>query len=405
MRLKYFVKGDLQMKKIISFFLSLCFILTPITAFAENMDVLSDSYYEYFSVDHFFYPEAEYNVKILKEKDTTDNLPFVLSEGNVFYENNIIYGSIGNSNVVFFSTADTIYRYHIDSNKVDIIINNDEMIWFYPLSDFKVIYGVYNENEPISRKQNITCSITPLDNCSYFIFDSYTGINDEVPSPHKALSMTGYKGAYYILQTKRSSYTIGNATIPLPGYNDGDKYTGSYGGGYECHGFGLYVYAQMWGSHTFGEKIYLGAMNSTLGAKQLLSSLPDGSLVRFNDSDDEIFPYHTVIVLNASSSGITVYDANSDGNDTVRLYYMSYSTVIGKWDRIEYVRIPCDSHALSNWISYDSQYHCKKCNSCDYKQNFGLHYATVPGTNVSCNLCNYVGNISIGIQSIEHECM
>ena len=86
MRLKYFVKGDLQMKKIISFFLSLCFILTPITAFAENMDVLSDSYYEYFSVDHFFYPEAEYNVKILKEKDTTDNLPFVLSEGNVFYE-------------------------------------------------------------------------------------------------------------------------------------------------------------------------------------------------------------------------------------------------------------------------------------------------------------------------------
>lgn len=370
------------MKKIISLSLAFCFIFVPITVFAETTD-LPDSYYEYFSVDYIFYETNNYSIETYLNEN---NQPlFVVGDSNIFFNGEIVHSYVGNPEILFFAVGDSIYRYHVDSKIVDLIITDEDLIWFYPITAYTILYA-----KGSADIDGIICSTETDDTLTYYYYNKLTNTANITTNPEHTISLTGYPGDYNILSiNSRSSYIINGTSIPLNGYPIGSSFDDSFEGGTQCHGFGLYVYDAIWGSTNYGQQISRGSIPNSTIVKQYLQTLPNGSLIRFTNS------VHTVILLNKSSTGITVYHANWPDNNLVTITTFTYENIASRWGNINYVKIPCSSHSLGSWTSEGASLHSKKCSSCGYKQTFGNHYAETAGYG-TCLACGYVGYITIG---------
>lgn len=105
---------------------------------------------------------------------------------------------------------------------------------------------------------------------------------------------------------------INGKTVPFSGYESGDFYTEEpTNGAYQCMGFAYLIYKKIWGSYTYGNKITSMDTNTSDKAKSALQSLSIGTMIncdRVNSAGN-----HSMILIERSTTGVTVYDANWSG--------------------------------------------------------------------------------------------
>ena len=320
------------MKKLISVVLLFCFILCSVPAYAIE-DVRSIAYQQYFSVDAIFYTEDDYRNDFLTYSDTENHFLFSISDGNIYYKDSIVTGRIGNHEVFFFAAGKTIYRYHLASHVVDELYSNDDMIWFYPITSYSVLFA---EDHKANAQyiSTVACSDTVDKTLSYYYCSALDNTVSYCADPQHTLDITGIPGAYnVILPTREDVYYINGKQIPHASYPVGSTYSGTFQNAPQCHGFALFIYDYLWGSTDYGNYIDPIDISDANDAKTALQNRPAGTLVRVGPS------LHTMIIVSTSSSGIYVYHANWTGGK-VALTNFTYANFATRWSKIRFMYDP-----------------------------------------------------------------
>lgn len=382
------------MKKIISLSLAFCFIFMPIMVFAETAD-LPDSYYEYFSVDYIFY---EINDLQIETYTDTDNNPlFSFNNIGIFYNEEIVHSYIGNNEILFFAAGNSIYRYHIESRIIDLIISDNEIVWFYPITAQTLLYAKGEVDYA-----GIACSDVTNSALTYYYYSILTNTSETTNNPEHSISLTGARDSYDIIEVKTRATPINGRQIPHADYPSGNSvYTGSDNGAYQCAGFGWFIYKYLWGSYSYGRRTGEAAFGeSETLLKDIMTSTPKGSYIRFNHGDSN---EHSVILLGANSQGIQVYHANWTGGK-VYISFLTYSDLINEYnyDTVSYMQIPVSScpHVVTSYLNYNDTYHANICDLCSTTINYSKHYANNTGYGI-CLACGYQGYITVGINKTD----
>jgi len=173
------------------------------------------------------------------------------------------------------------------------------------------------------------------------------------------------KGEIEIVNTP--SYTVDNNVIKLsiPGIGEvildefpvGSKYpnrytvvingVSTYLAGAQCLGFARYVHEKMYGDHHIsGEndsftRTYYNIARGTLDAgtlKQLIMQSGVGAHIRTNAKTAGGWG-HSMIVAGITEEGLTIIDANGDGNGTVAVKTYTWDEYMSRWGSrgIEYI--------------------------------------------------------------------
>lgn len=395
------------MKKHISLLCAVALLLSMLipavfalgTTVDTQKEVLADraakeaAYEAFLSVDSIFYEDSVAVDDVLSFETNSGERLFETINGDMYYRGDLVSGHVGNENVLFFAAGDTIYRYHIASGVTDTVLEDPDIIWYYPLSDYNILFATSSEGTSAFSKEAVQCS-KEVPSGQVFSYNMLTECTEIAQNPVFDLCMTGMKTSYNILSS--ATMTINGKEIPHPNYPIGSVYSGSFEGGTQCHGFALYIYNYIWGSTSYGTRKGRTSLNKDENiAKAALKGISPGTLVRM---DDTLSAKHAMIIESTSESGIRVYHANWTGGlvcETV----LSYSDIATRWTEISYMQVP--SCRYSKWVKYDSNRHVKTCLDCG-KQEYQAHYAKTPGYG-TCLGCGYVGYISNGLQDVPGE--
>ena len=385
------------MKTAISIILALCLIITPVYAMADEMQNVLNSYNYYFSVDYIFYETNDYSIEAYTKQN---NQPLFVSNGSALYYNDEqVYSYVGNPEILFFAAGDTIYRYHVASRVVDLMLSNEEAVWFYPVTAHTVLYA-----EGVVNHDGIVCSKATDSSLEYYYYDDLTGVSKSVADPNHSIALTGFPGDYNIISNSEivpyaAGTTINGKAIPHASYPEGSKFTGSFAGETQCHGFALFIYDYLWGSTSYGRQSRTIAIDDWTATAKAALQVPNGSLIRVDSGESS---QHTMILISKTSSSITVYHANWT-NGEVRITNMSYSNFVSRYDTINYIKIPASScpHSRS-YEKYSGTQHVIHCVLCGNNPTYSNHYSNSSGYS-SCLACGFVGDFSSGTNNIQSE--
>jgi len=138
-------------------------------------------------------------------------------------------------------------------------------------------------------------------------------------------------------------YTINGVKLPLADWQPGKYWTTDgkptdlegtnslHYNGIQCAGFARYVYAQIWGDDEYGTEF---GINRTLaGNSSDFSGIIKGSRINCDRADKG--GNHSMVILDKTSSGITVYEANHDGHCQVSVRTISFSDFAGEYKNIK----------------------------------------------------------------------
>lgn len=166
-----------------------------------------------------------------------------------------------------------------------------------------------------------------------------------------SLPLAGYPAGSFYSTTGTScdchntcGYAVPSGASPYicyrPGVGSGKCIRYKPTGSIQCKGFADYVYYEYTGhnigsSYTISTTGYSSISNDTAGAnlmKAFFEDLDDGSNVRVSVRNKTY--NHSIIVCNASSTGIYLYDANRVGTCKVGYQYKSWSQLASMYDGI-----------------------------------------------------------------------
>lgn len=349
-------------------------------------------YDTFFSVDSIFYEDSNAIENALLNKAGAETTPFSVRNEVLYYQDIQVSSYVGNSEILFFFAGDTLYRYHVASDITDIVLENPDIIWFYPLTSYNILFATAPATTSARNVGTATCSkIVPAG--QVFSYDMLTKCTEVAEDPMLDISMTGMSTSYNIFTT--TAMSINGKSIPHPDYPIGSVYSGSFEGGTQCHGFALFIYNYIWGSTSHGTRDGRTALTSTAVAKSKLKGISPGTLIRVDDTGSLM---HTMIVEQTSETGITVYHANWTGGKVCETFF-SYEDFANRWSEISYMQIP--DCRYSAWSQFNSTNHVRTCLDCG-KKEYRAHYAQTTGYG-TCLACGYVGNIYVGIQTVPTE--
>lgn len=162
-----------------------------------------------------------------------------------------------------------------------------------------------------------------------------------------------------------------------------------YNGAIQCMGFAHYVYKQYNGADcsSANQLSKTFSIGDATDAKDYFLHLSVGSHIRVNST-------HSIIIGAQSTTGITVYDANSDGKCGVRFTAKTWSELASAYPAITYAFTQSHSHYMSSktpWTKVPSVNTClQRTGACIYCGASVTEYDSYHNmVNGQCTKCGY----------------
>lgn len=314
----------------------------------------------------------------------------------IFITNKNIDKIYANEDLIFYLANNTIYRYHIESRKTDILVTDDYIHYFYPYSNYVIEFG--DGDGEIYRLTSTGELVikTPIENYSFLEENNSTIITSRAPvNVHgRILPLTEYDDGEYFTQSGNACALLSNGGCHEPGHACSKNLNTcnnciTYNDAAQCFGFAHYVFNKIWGydvDHSTDRHYHDEDIDSIPSAKNFLWNCPSGTHLRVTG------PHtmgHSIIIADVTTSGVYIYHANGHGNCRVDYEYMSFYTFIDNYDHVEFSYYD-DNHSFGNSKGYDDYRHWDKCTrtSCNGKTNFEAHTFTTSGNYAVCE-CGY----------------
>lgn len=299
----------------------------------------SMTYSQYFLFEHGFHSDAASADSVIFARRTSGGDALLSRRGGTVYTGSKeVSGYAGNSEMVFYMVGDTIYRYHVRSRQTDAIYQGGGIVTWYPITSKVLLIGRNNGITASPLAPPVCTDELDLEGLAYYRVDTESKEARQAVDPEHLVFLT--KGLGY---THLSSYSsmINGTTIPLGNYPIGSAFTSSYGGSTQCAGFALLVYAQIWGSTSYGTPGYYYTSGSTESSmRNVLSTKSVGARVRVSDTYGSQNNGHSFIICSRNSSNITVYHSNWENDNVVYVTRFTYAQLHSYYPYVHFVQNP-----------------------------------------------------------------
>lgn len=302
---------------------------------------------------------------------------------------------------LYFVEGEVAIRFGLDDQQVDNIFGCPGAIFFYPVSETE--FGWCPNAEITYLYNSVTKEMREV------LYDDLFPSDDVIDIPfanggsplQETFPIAEYPVGSYFTYNGRACDSHEECRPEIP------CNCRLYDNSIQCMGFAKYACDQYahrskWSytpSHT-DETLYKFSSGGEL--KDLINrlGLEKGAYIRLcNAKSDPCTGDHSVVLVDADSTHITVYEANYGGLCRVNYRSLTYEKFVSQYDRI-YKTFAHSFHGAPK--KYDEMYHkipCELSGCTSYILQ--PHYAQIPGANATCLGCGYVGNISSGIMSVD----
>lgn len=221
----------------------------------------------------------------------------------------------------------------------------------------------------------------------------------------------------------------GPVSFPLPEYAPGTYFTNdrkkceshedciptracnckNYRASIQCVGFAKYAFDRYSNLYPASGSWYSDAnahsnattrsFNSDADVKRVFTELGYGAYMWVSKRTDRVSgPVHAFVTAGSTSSTVTIYEGNADGQCKVELNTYTFAQFRAIYD---YVSKSVAHKFTGTAQKYSASYHKVPCSygGCS-GYILQTHYAQTPGPNVRCLGCGYVGNIRGGMMSV-----
>lgn len=305
-----------------------------------------------------------------------------------------------NNDLIFYSTDSAIYRYHINSQTNDKIIESENIGFFYPYSNYTIEWGI-NDKQTIYRYNSNTNITVELNDSSFANrFDSsiavaarastYNVHGTILPFSSGKLGLNNYYNS--MVTTSCDGHHSAGACPYVTRFDSPNycticcSYSDPAGGyGYQCHGYGLEIFDNIFGQYPSKTNTALGSIDSTAAAKDFLWSLSSGTLVRGKRNSY----FHTFVICDITTNDITIVESNIKGSCKNSKETLTFSEFNRYYSNISYTYKGL--HTFGTNYSYDSDCHWQQCTklNCNGKTNIGYHNFQQNNHGISvCTICN-----------------
>ncbi len=299
------------------------------------------NYEDYFQYEHFFYKdEITKSKSFMNFRASTSAYSLQKRNSDLFYNNNKVDDSVGNSELMFFSINHSVYRYHVKSQKIDFMFYAPDMEEFYPITSHKILW-----KKATAKSSAVTFCIEEIHNGTYYLFDANEGKSEIAKNPEMLLARTAVDGG---LLLPAYSTTIGSTSIPIneSGFRYGDRYIDDPSVSAQfCQNFAIVVFSRIHNRapSTYYNRWYYRVYPSTTSEDEMYNIItyyPRGSLLRLNFKDKKLGNQHTVIVAGWYSTAYILYDSNIFGDQKVYIRQLTKKQMFETYsiDHIAYYR-------------------------------------------------------------------
>lgn len=343
----------------------------------------------------------------LKEIGYAGSLVYYITEDNAIGQINIVSGV---ATTLVSASANTLWNLKVFGSSL-YYLRNETVCMYSTLTEQETAYGTFSG---IQFMYPVTPETFYWENAQGEGFCYNITANTNVSADFATLPI-GVCEANEVAVAAASTQSIGASelqTLPLAEYPVGSYFTknGSacndhpcnlsttcnckwFGNGTQCVGFARYVFAQYAHLSSWsisGHSIGTASFSSSAAAKTFLYGLQPGTYLRLNDT-------HSVIVMRTTSTSISIYEANHDGQCGVGTRTLTYSAFYSQYTEVTQAY----AHDFGTYAKYNATYHKVYCDngSCS-GYILEHHYAQTPGSNATCLGCGYVGSIANGVESV-----
>lgn len=246
--------------------------------------------------------------------------------------------------MVFYMVGNSIYRYHVKSQRTDLIYQGNGIVTWYPITSKVLLIGKRNNGlstMSVAASQPACTDLLDEDHLTYYSVDVEAKTETVAIDPQHAIFLTEGDGF-----TNLSSYscTINGKSIPNSSYPINSIYSSSgYNGSYECAGFAREIYVYLWGNDNYGNNYdYSDLTGSTWQSmKSNLNTKNPGARVRVSGSATSAYPGHSFIICRSYTNYIIVYHANWDtGYNVVCVTHFTYEQLHSYYNYVHMVQNP-----------------------------------------------------------------
>ncbi len=154
-----------------------------------------------------------------------------------------------------------------------------------------------------------------------------------------------------------------------------------------------YAHLSTWSPVSGDQNDTQTAFNSDSDVKAYFSNMSTASYCRLTRSMSDDNGFHSILFIKNSGTNIQTYECNLHGACKVEYVSRSYKDFR---EFSPYSSYYVSHHYSNSYASYSSTYHKQYCSSSGCNgYRLEQHYAPVTGSNVICEACGYVGNITV----------
>lgn len=313
-----------------------------------------------------------------------------------------------NDDIIWFRIGNCIYRLYRQSNVLDFILSDNDMLGWMPVSNYCIEYDVYSEEYLKAIEDGTYDNGMPIREYTSYQYNSYTGksflaycepydyekVTKEVQT-RKATHYSSYSTTIAGKRIPESKYPIGsfvNSTGVACKHHDltntnncstdgtcgclklGNK--DGLGTGIQCLGFAKQIYWDLFGTNTGTLTTNITLTSNT--AKDFFESLHPGAYIRSNG--------HSLIFLKAGNTYVDFYHANYESPCEVSVSKFLYTDILEDYKTLKEVYNP--PHTYITVVSYTTKNHTVKCSGCS-EQKTESHTLVQSGNKQVCSVCGY----------------
>ena len=310
----------------------------------------------------------------------------------ILMTNNVIDQFYVNDDLIFYLANNAIYRYHIESKKTDLLVQDSYIHYFYPYSNYIIEFG--NGNGEVYRLNTSGKFFTETRLENYTFLEE---ANSNIITPRaavnvhgKSLPLSAYLDESYFTKTGSACKKVakggchGSGEVCVNNVGECSSCKDHYGAA-QCMGFSHYVFKQLWEHEVSNAQTHSRSLSSILDTSEFLWDCPSGTELRVTGPQTT---GHSIIIADVTTTGVYVYHANGHGGCKVYYEYMSFATFKSNYNYVEYSYD--GEHTFGSGTGYDSLRHWNKCtrSGCNGKTNFESHTFTTSGNYKVCD-CGY----------------
>lgn len=307
---------------------------------------------------------------------------------------------------LYFVEANKIVKYNIENKRKTVLADAGVTTMLFVKSANEIVYSSSEKHYYVNNKSNIKRMIDDVEFAQLFIKGEWnlseTSSSDPVDINLQSIKSSYPSGSYFSTTGARCTHHLNSNSNC--GYYDNCSVSGSepkcksYCGAIQCIGYAKwasdqYMHKSSWTPVSGDQNDTNVGFGSDTAVALYFANCYTGAYVLLSESVNEDNGFHAMFFAKLSSTSVLSLECNLTLDCKVTYPIRTFAAFRNFAPASSYY-VSHKFNASSSYVSYNSGYHKQYCGtgSCS-GYRLEPHYSQSTGSNATCEVCGYVGNI------------